>query len=198
MNMMKKILLIAVLAMSMASVSAQNWYQYGFKIGTSFPIERQYSFDGDYLSGLRNADFGIFFRAGKYVYGEVGFGYTFHKCDFDFMITDTSARYRDERVTMHYLQIPVKVVGAVPLSRTVSFLPYAGIIYQPLVKVKDNNIGFSMLNLTTNPVLVTTGFDLKFGPIVLGVNYRYSIQNFFRNKEGKHPQYINICAGVQL
>ena len=86
MNMMKKIVLIAVLAMSMASVSAQNWYQYGFKIVTSCPIERQYSFDGDYLSGLRNADFGIFFRAGKYVYGEVGFGYTFHKCDFDFMI----------------------------------------------------------------------------------------------------------------
>lgn len=195
---MKKVLLIVLFAMSIASVSAQKWYQYGFKIGTSFPVERQYSLDGDYLCGLRNADFGIFFRAGKYVYGEIGFGYVFYKCDFDYWVSDTSALYRDQRVVMHHLQIPIKVVGNVELSKTVSFLPYAGIIYQPLVKVKDNSIGFSMQNLTTNPVLFTTGFDLKFGPIVLGVNYRYSCQNFFQNKEGKHPQYINICAGVQL
>ena len=195
---MKKYLLLALLAISTATVSAQKWYQYGFKIGTSFPVERQYSLDGDYLSGLRNADFGIFFRAGKYVYGEIGFGYVFYKGDFDYMISDTSALYRDERVTLHHLQIPVKVVGNLPLSKSVTFLPYAGIIYQPLVKVKDNNIGFSMQNLTTNPVLFTTGFDLKFGPIVLGINYRYSCQKFFQNKEGKHPQYINICAGVQL
>ena len=198
MNRMKKLLLLALLTISITSVSAQKWYQYGFKIGTSFPVERQYSFDGDYLSGLRNVDFGIFFRAGKYVYGEIGFGYTFYKCDFDLMLSDTSALYRDERVTLHHLQIPVKVVGNVPLSKSVTFLPYAGIIYQPIVKVKDNNIGFSMLNLTTNPVLFTTGFDLKFGPIVLGINYRYSLQKFFQNKDGKHPQYINICAGVQL
>ena len=195
---MKKVLLLALLATSIASVSAQKWYQYGLKIGTSFPVERQYSFAGDYLSGLRNAEFVGFFRAGKYVYGEIGFGYTFYKCDFDFMLSDTLALYRDERVRMHHLQIPVKVVGNVPLSKSVTFLPYAGIIYQPLVKVKDNNIGFSMRNLTTNPVLFTTGFDLKFGPIVLGINYRYSCQKFFQNKEGKHPQYINICAGFQL
>jgi len=198
MNTMRKVLLLALLALGIASVSAQKWYQYGFKIGTSFPVERRYSLEGDYLSGLRNADFGVFFRAGKYVYGEVGFGYIFYKCDFDYLLTDTSALYRDERVTLHHLQIPVKVVGNVPLSKSVTFLPYAGIIYQPLVKVKDNKIGYSMLNLTTNPVLFTTGFDLKFGPIVLGINYRYSLQKFFQNKEGKHPQYINICAGFQL
>lgn len=198
MNMMKKILLLALLVTSIASVSAQKWYQYGFKVGTSFPVERNYSTNGDYLSGLRNADFGIFFRAGKYVYGEVGFGYAFYKCDFDLLTSDTSALYRDQRVVLHYLQVPIKIVGNIDLSRSVSFLPYAGIIYQPLVKVKDNPIGFSMQNITTNPVLVTTGFDIKFGPIVLGVNYRYSINKFFQNKEGKHPQFINICAGVQL
>ena len=187
------------MALNMLVASAQDhWYQYGFKIGTSFPITREYSNAGDYLSGLRNANFGVFFRAGKYVFGEVGFGYVFYKGDYDFYISDTNTLFRDQRVTTHCLQIPVKVVGNVPLSNTVSFLPHAGIIYQPLLKVSDNSINYDKRTLTNNPVLVTAGFDLKFGPIVLGVNYRYSIQNFFQNKEGKHPQYINICAGVQL
>ena len=187
------------MALNMLVVSAQDhWYQYGFKIGTSFPITREYSAAGDYLGGLKNADFSVFFRAGKYVFGEVGLGYVFYKGEYDFYISDTTTLFRDQQVTAHCLQIPVKVVGNVPLSRSVTFLPQAGIIYQPLLKVSDNSINYTKQTLTNNTVLVTAGFDLKFGPIVLGVSYRYSIQNFFQNKEGKHPQYINICAGVQL
>lgn len=196
---MKKIVLLALLAINAWTLSAQHqWYQYGFKIGTCFPVAREYSIDGDYLGGLRNADFGVFFRAGKYVFGEVGFGYVFYKGDYDFYIADTTTLFRDQRVTTHCLQIPIKVVGNVVLSKTVSFLPHAGIIYQPLMKVSDNAINYTRKTLTNNTVLFTTGFDLKFGPILLGVNYRYSFQNFFQNKTGKHPQFINICAGVQL
>lgn len=196
---MKRILLLVLLAANMLIANAQdNWYQYGIKIGTSFPTARAYSFDGDYLSGSGNADFGVFFRAGRYVFGEVGFGYSFLKGVYDYYIVDTVTLYRDKSVTTHYLQIPVKVVGNVPISKTVTFLPHAGIIYQPLVKITDNSIGFSKKTLNTNQVFVTGGFDFKLGPILLGVNYRYSIQNFFRNKDGKHPQFVNICAGIQL
>ncbi len=196
---MKKLWLIPILALNTLALSAQDhWYQYGFKIGTNFPVTRDYSVNGDYLSGLRNAEFSAFFRAGKYVFGETGFGYTFFKGEYDFMSDDTSARYQDVAVTTHHLQIPVKVVGNVTLSKSATFLPYAGVIYQPLVKVSDNNIGFSKASLTSHPLLVTTGFDLKFGPIVLGVNYRYSVFNFFQNKTGRHPQYVHICAGIQF
>ena len=196
---MKKILLLALIVVNMIMANAQShWYQYGFKIGTCFPLTRDYSVDSDYLAGLSDADFGVFFRAGKYVFGEVGFGYVFYKGNYDYYISDTTTLFRDQRATSHCLQIPVKVVGNVPLSNSVSFLPHAGIIYQPLLKVSDNSINYNKKTLTNNTVLVTAGFDLKFGPIVLGVNYRYSIQNFFQNKEGKHPQYINICAGVQF
>ena len=70
---MKKYLLLAIMALNILVASAQDhWYQYGFKIGTSFPITREYSNAGDYLSGFRSANFGVFFRAGKYVFGEVG------------------------------------------------------------------------------------------------------------------------------
>lgn len=191
---MKKVLLVALLAISSLTVFSQNWYQVGFKISTSFPTNRDYSIGGDYLSGLMNADFGVFFRAGRYVYGEVGLGYAFYKGDY----TNELLGYKDVRVETRHLQIPIKVVGNVDMGRVSSFLPYVGIIYQPLLKVTDNEINFNKNTLEKNMTLLTAGFDLKFGPIVLGVNYRYGLMNFFQNKEGKHSQYVNICAGFQF
>ena len=48
---MKKIILaIMLLWIGCASLSAQKWYQVGFKIGTSFPLNRNYSVAGDRLS----------------------------------------------------------------------------------------------------------------------------------------------------
>lgn len=196
---MKKLTIILACLLTFATAGAQdNWYQYGFKIGTSFPTARDYSYEGHYLSGLANADFGIFFRAGKYVYGEVGFGYAFFRGDYNFYAAIDSLGYRDERASLHYLQIPIKIAGYVPLSRSVSLIPQAGIIYQPLVNVSDNSINFNKNTLTNHPLLLTGGIDFKFGPIIIGVNYRYQLQNFFQNKDGKRPQFINICAGVQL
>ena len=51
-------------------------------------------------------------------------------------------------------------------------------------------------NIEKNWTLLTAGFDMRFGFITLGVDYRYSFQKFFKNKDGKHPQYIGISAGV--
>lgn len=82
---MKRILLFALLTVTVLMANAQDkWYQYGVKIGTSFPTVREYSVNGDFLSGSGNADFGVFFRAGRYVFGEVGFGYTFLKGVYDY------------------------------------------------------------------------------------------------------------------
>lgn len=191
---MKKFLVVIILAVSSLTAFSQNWYQIGFKISTSFPTNRDYSIGGDYISGLMNADFGVFFRAGKYVYGEVGLGYAFYKGDY----SNELLEYKDVRVETRHLQIPVKVVGNIEMGRVSSFLPYVGIIYQPILKVTANEINFNKNTLSKNMTLLTAGFDFKFGPIVLGVNYRYGLMNFFQNKEGKHPQYVNICAGFQF
>lgn len=191
---MKKVFIAILLSASTITGFAQNWYQIGFKISTSFPTNREYSSSGDYLSGLMNADFGVFFRAGKYLYGEVGLGYAFYKGDY----SNELLGYKDVRVETRHLQIPVKIVGDVTMGRVSSFLPFVGIIYQPILKVTDNEINFSKNTLNKNMTLLTAGFDFKFGPIVLGVNYRYGLMNFFQNKEGKHPQYVNICAGFQF
>ncbi|MBR6333958.1 MAG: hypothetical protein IKR77_06170 [Bacteroidales bacterium] len=196
---MKKIVLYVsfLLAFLSGAAQSQNWYQVGFKISASFPTNRMYSVDNDYLISLTAADFGAFFRAGKYVYGEVGFGYAFYKGDYTVKLADGSNLFEPARVELRHLQIPVKAVGNVPLTRTLSLLPFAGIIWQPLVKVTGNDIGYNK-NTLKQSVLFTSGLDFKLGPIVLGVNYRYSLTRFFQNKEGKHPQYVNVCVGFQL
>lgn len=191
-------LLLAALLCVNALHAQQKWCQYGLKVGTSFPTNRNYSVDGDLLQALSTADFGLFFRAGKFVYGEVGIGYTFLKGNYGMQAGNGDYLFNGVYVATHHLQIPVKLVGNIPMGRASAFLPHAGIVYQPLLKVTANSIGFSKSTLACNPLLLAAGFDLKFGPIVLGTSYRYSLQTFFQNKAGKHPQYINICAGIQL
>lgn len=198
--MKKTIAIITICLITSISANAQKWYQAGFKISTNFLTNRDYSVQGDYINGLVNADFGFFFRAGKYVYGEVGLGYAFYKGDF----SNEAEGFSMERVETRHLQIPVKIVGDVPMGRSSDFLPFVGIIYQPLLQVTDNNCGYTKKPteggkmIEKNMTLLTAGFDFKFGPIVLGVNYRYGLQTFFRNIDGKHPQYVNICAGFQF
>ena len=192
---MRKILIIIALLISTIYVHAQKqeWYQIGFKIGTQFPIVHDYS-DVDYLTGTRTVHFGGYFRAGKYVFGEVGFGYQYFKNRFNVTLPDGTVT--DDLVENRYLVIPVKAVGDVKITKKISFMPQVGISYQPLLKVTENNLGYSKDNIEKHWVLLTAGFDMKFGFITVGVDYRYSFQKFFQNKEGKHPQYIGISAGV--
>lgn len=187
------ILALLLVATTVASAQRQKWYQIGFKIGTQFPIAHNYT-DVDYLTGTRTVHFGGYFRAGKYVYGEIGFGYQYFKNRFRVTLPDGSTP--DDLVENRYLVIPIKVVGDVQITEKISFMPQVGISYQPLLKVTENTLGYSKENIEKNWTLLTAGFDMKFGFITLGVDYRYSFQHFFRNKEGQRPQYIGISAGV--
>ena len=192
---MKKWIIITVLAMAATIVSAQKekWYQIGFKVGTQFPIVHNYS-DVDYLTGTRTVHFGGYFRAGKYVFGEIGFGYQYFKNRFKVTLPDGSIA--DDLVENRYLVIPVKAVGDVRITKKIAFMPQVGISYQPLLKVTENDFGYSKENIEKHWVLLTAGFDMRFGYITVGVDYRYSFQRFFPNKDGQKPQYIGISAGV--
>ena len=94
--------------------------------------------------------------------------------------------------------IPVKLMGYIPLGRVVAIEPYAGIIYQPIISIGDNSIDFSKKTLEQNMLFANAGVDFKFGPIVIGANYKYGLNTFFTNKEGKKPQFINVCVGFQF
>ena len=190
---MKRFALFMLLAMMGMAVGAQNWYQFGFRVSTQVPLVRAYS-NEDYLENLRTPHFGAYFRAGKYVYGEIGIGYQYFKGRF--VVNLHNGETMNDLVETRYLVIPIKAVGDVPITKKIAFMPHLGILYQPLLKVTDNILGYSKENIENQWVMLTTGFDFRFSFITIGADYRYSFQHFFQNKEGRRPQYAGITVGV--
>lgn len=174
-------------------MNAQNWYQVGFRVSSQFTLNRQYT-DDCYLTSLRTVHFGGYFRAGKYVYGEVGIGYQYFKNRFE--VTGENGNTMEDLVETRHLVVPVKAVGDVAITKKIRFMPYVGIQYQPLLKVTENILGFDQNNIENHWTLLTTGFDFRLGFITIGVDYRYSFHYLFTHKEGQRPQYIGISAGV--
>ncbi|MBR5921475.1 MAG: hypothetical protein K5885_07085 [Bacteroidales bacterium] len=190
---MKRFALFMLLAMMWMAAGAQNWYQFGFRVSTQVPLVRAYS-NEDYLENLRTPHFGAYFRAGKYVYGEIGIGYQYFKGRF--VVNLHNGETMNDLVETRYLVIPIKAVGDVPITKKIAFMPHLGILYQPLLKVTDNILGYSKENIENQWVMLTTGFDFRFSFITIGADYRYSFQHFFQNKEGRRPQYAGITVGV--
>ena len=182
-----------LLAMMWMAAGAQNWYQFGFRVSTQVPLVRAYS-NEDYLENLRTPHFGAYFRAGKYVYGEIGIGYQYFKGRF--VVNLHNGETMNDLVETRYLVIPIKAVGDVPITKKIAFMPHLGILYQPLLKVTDNILGYSKENIENQWLMLTTGFDFRFSFITIGADYRYSFQHFFQNKEGRRPQYAGITLGV--
>ena len=177
--------------LSASAQYTQRWYQAGVKISMNVPLNRGYATDLE-LTTLRNMHFNGYFRAGKYVFGEVGLGYHFFKGTY--LFPDNSSSLLETR----HLTIPVKLVGDVRLSKSVSFLPQVGVIYQPLLKCAGDLRTFNKNMVENHWTLLTAGFDIRLGFIILGVDYRYSFQEYFRNMSGKKPQFVNICIGAQF
>ena len=190
---MKKWIIITAVMAAVMTAGAQNWYQAGFRVSTQFPLVRQYS-DIDSLVNQKTVQFCGFFRAGKYVYGEIGLGYQYFRCRYN-TLSPTGTELSDI-VETRYLVIPIRAVGDVRINKNISFMPSVGILYQPLLKVTDNTLGYSKENIEKNWALFTTGFDWRFAFFTLGVDYRLSMQKFFRGKEGKNPQYIGLTVGA--
>lgn len=190
---MRKTLIFIGILLSTFVLKAQNWYQLGFKISSKVPLVRSYS-PNDYASSVRSLQFGGFFRAGKYVYGEVGIGYEYFKGYF--IHTTGIGEKLEDLVECRYLVIPVKAVGDVQITKSISFMPYLGVLYNPLLKVTDNILGYSKSNIENHWAQFTTGFDFRLKFVTLGVDYRLSFQRFFRNQDGRLPQFVGFNVGV--
>lgn len=190
---MRKSLIVIALTAFITTVHAQKWYQFGFRVSTQFALNRDYTPD-DHLTSTRTVHFGGYFRAGQYVYGEIGLGYQYFKNHFTYTLP--TGETMDDMVENRYLVIPIRAVGDVKITKKIAFQPYLGVAYQPLLKVTDNTLGYSKATFEPHWTLLTTGFDFRFGFITVGVDYRYSFHYFFRNQDGQKPQYVGISAGV--
>ena len=189
---MKRLVILATFVAAALTAGAQNWYQFGFRVSSQFPLNHEYAADV-HLSSLRTVHFGGYFRAGMHVYGEVGLGYQYYK---NMLSAPGPDGHEEDLVETRHLVIPIRAVGDVKITRNIRFLPQVGISYQPLLKVTDNILDFGKENIENHPTLLTAGFDFRFGFITLGVDYRYSFHHFFKGVDGQKPQYIGVTAGV--
>lgn len=174
-----------------------EFLQYGFRLGVNLPLSKEFT---SFLTAKRSfsAEFGFFARAGKLVFGELGFGYTFQKNTFEFVKDTTEYGTFDEIVEIRSLQIPIKVVGVIEFNEFFSFLPHAGIIYQPVIQVTKNLLGQDRNNLTKHQLLLTTGFGVKVFFFTLDIEYRLALFPYFKTLPSNRGSYLNISLGFQL
>jgi len=165
---------------------------FGFRVGYNFPIERLYS-NTDKLERLFSAEFGGFVHLGKIIYAEIGFGYGFHKGHYHSMVLGNPIK-RDV-VEIRYLQIPVKTVGYIPAAKKFTIIPAVGILYQPVLQVSNNYIGYSANNITQHQLLWTVSLAMKLYFVYTEIAYKDSITPFFSNKKSAKPNFLTVSLG---
>lgn len=197
---MKRLLFLILICCTLCTLNAQRYFHdqpsvmYGFKIGYNLPFQKQYSFS-DTLTNSISAEFGAFFRAGKYVYGEIGFNYMFHKTTFNTFMDGAPI---DAFAELRYLQIPIKALAYLPVGDEVAFMPNVGIIYQPLVALKNNDSFYNKSTIQTHQFVFTAGLGFRFHFFSLELNYRHLLRDFYVKKPGKHPNFLNFVLGFQF
>lgn len=197
---MKRFFFLILICCTLCTLNAQRYFHdqpsvmYGFKIGYNLPFQKQYSFS-DTLTNSISAEFGAFFRAGKYVYGEIGFNYMFHKTTFNTFMDGAPI---DAFAELRYLQIPIKALAYLPVGDEVAFMPNVGIIYQPLVALKNNDSFYNKSTIQTHQFVFTAGLGFRFHFFSLELNYRHLLRDFYVKKPGKHPNFLNFVLGFQF
>ncbi|MBO4645448.1 MAG: hypothetical protein J5642_02920 [Bacteroidales bacterium] len=176
----------------------ENYFQYGFHLGTDIVLGTRQLSDYDNLKTVLSGTFGFFARGGyKYIFGELGLNYMFYKGRYE-VRGENDLFLGEETVESRYLQIPLKVVGRIPVGKICAFLPQAGAAYQPLIHVTKNDIGYGKKNLMQHQFYYQAGlaFQVKF--FMVELSYKHAIRPFYSNKSSVKQSYVNIMIGVQL
>ncbi|MBP5710694.1 MAG: outer membrane beta-barrel protein [Bacteroidales bacterium] len=175
-------------------VKEASWLQYGFRLGVNISLESKYS-ETDKLDKLLSAEFGAFARFGKIVYGEIGFGYMFHKGTYETAILPAAGT---ERVESRFLQIPIKAVAYLPVSNKVAFLPNFGVAYQPLIHVTKNSIGYDKSSINPHSFIFMAGTGLKIHFVTIDLAYKKNLTSFFKDRKSAKPSFFSIMLGFQF
>ena len=175
-----------------------EYLQYGIHIGTDINLSDKWLSERDHIKTHLGAMFGAYVRGGyKFIFAETGLEYTFHKCQYETW-NEEGLSAGAETVESRYLQVPVKVVGLVKAGRICAFLPYAGIVYKPLIHCSKNDIGYGKSTLTRHQCQVTAGLDFRIKFVLVGVGYRYNLLPAFSDRKSINQHFLSITLGVQL
>lgn len=187
-----------MLSLSSDDINLEDYLQYGIHIGTDLNLTSKWVSDCDHQKRHLSAMFGGYIRGGyKFIFAETGLEYAFHKCFYETW-TPEGMPSGSETVESRYLQVPVKVVGLIKAGQICTFLPYAGIVYKPLIHCSKNDIGYGKATLTRHQCQVTAGLDFRIKFILVGVGYKYNLMPFFSDRKSVRQQFLSITVGVQL
>lgn len=187
---MKKILLFLLflaLTIPLWSQRYQNdkLFKYGFKAGVNVPLVVDYST----IPGKRtlSGEIGFFGRVGRIYCGELGLDINFNKRYF---VNDTS--YTSSMVETRFLQIPIRFLADIPIQKFQKVQLSTGLLFQQLINVSINNVGYSQKNITKQQYIYTIGVGYSYKFVTFEINYRYFLRNFDLGTSKKKQKYLNI------
>lgn len=163
----------------------ENLFKYGFKAGINVPLVTNYSL----VPGKRtlSGEIGFFGRVGRIYCGELGLDINFNKLYF---INDTS--YTSSMVETKFLQIPIRFLVDIPIQKFQKVQLSTGLLFQQLINVSINNVGYSQKNITKQQFVYTIGAGYSYKFVTLEINYRYFLGYFDLGMNKKKQKYLNI------
>ncbi len=184
---MKKLFLLLFLVQLLTIGLAQSYknesiFKYGFKAGGNVPLEADFTM----IPGMRSlsAEIGFFGRVGGKVSGEIGLEFYLNKRYFL-----NNSPYLTSMIETRYLQIPIRGRYEYSIQKNHNIHAAAGVIYQQLISISENNIGYNKKMITKSPFLITFGVGYTYQFLSFEINYRHFLRNFdIDNTKNKQKQ----------
>lgn len=181
-----------------AKLVSEDYLHYGLRVGTHIILSSKQLSEYDELTHFYSGMFGFYVRGGyHYIYGELGLHYIFYKGRYEVRTPD-GYLLPEETAESRYLQVPIKLVGRIQVSKTFSILPNVGVLYQPLIHVSKNDISYGKSNLQNHQFSFTAGLGVKIKFFTIDVGYVKDLKPYYTNRTSQKPSYMHIALGVQL
>jgi len=188
---MKKLFLLLFLVQLLTIGLAQSYknesiFKYGFKAGGNVPLEADFTM----IPGMRSlsAEIGFFGRVGGKVSGEIGLEFYLNKRYFL-----NNSPYLTSMIETRYLQIPIRGRYEYSIQKNHNIHAAAGVIYQQLISISENNIGYNKKMITKSPFLITFGVGYTYQFLSFEINYRHFLRNFDIDDTKNKQKQLNFA-----
>lgn len=188
---MRKWVITIVIALLLLNSLAQSNrkdqpYRYGFKAAYNLPLENDYSM----ISGdrSRSAEIGFYGGFGARFSGEVGLEIYFNKRYFL-----NSSPFLTSMIETRYMQIPIRGKYEFPFHKKQKIYGTVGIIYQQLINISINNIGYNKKMMTKSPFSLTFGVGYTYQFFSFELNYRHFLLNFDKDTSKNKQKTLSFA-----
>ena len=96
-------------------------------------------------------------------------------------------------IETRYLQIPIRGRYEYAIQKNHKIHGIAGMIYQQLISISENNIGYNKKVVTKSPFLFTFGVGYTYQFLSFEINYRYFLRNFDIDDTKNKQKQLNFA-----